>query len=153
LLTPTTSTPSTPQTSTLTSIELFQDIFELPDKNIYLISNEQIIFPITLTSTHRKIIHSLAIELDLFHCSVGEGNSRQIIISKVLPIILPQQYQNKKIDDKNDVKLLPKLNIIHQYFQLSDEEKKLRENLVCIDLKGDDLKRRLQQLHMLILNL
>jgi len=45
-------------------------------------NDQEKIYPPSITSSQRKKIHGIAESLRLYHSSIGEGNERQIKISK-----------------------------------------------------------------------
>jgi hypothetical protein len=92
---------------------------------LFDITEDQIIFPVALTSAHRRFVHLIAMELELFHCSIGSSSDqRQIIVSRKLPILTPEEDLTPTVSFKS--------NIIHQYFELTEEEKSYRRALLGI---------------------
>lgn len=111
-------------------------------------NSDQIVFPITLSSTYRRKIHLIAMELELFHCSIGSVSSgnRQIIISRKLPIITPSEEKShsNQQDSQQMTSLSFKSNVSHQYFLLTSEEKAQRQSLLGIGL-NDQQQQELSQ--------
>jgi hypothetical protein len=118
------------------------EVPQIPN-DLFDINHDQITFPVTLSSIYRRKIHIIAMELELFHCSIGsiESNNRQIIISRKLPIITPNEEDNRQ-SQLNPIKMNSlsfKSNICHQYFLLTPQERLQRQSLLGIGL--DDQQR------------
>jgi hypothetical protein len=124
------------------------EVPQIPNE-LFDINHDQITFPVTLSSALRRKIHLIAMELELFHCSVGsvESNNRQIIISRKLPIITPNEEDNRQ-NQQNSIErnssLSFKSNISHQYFLLTPDEKSHRHSLLGIGL-NDQQRQELSQ--------
>eukprot|EP01041_Mallomonas_annulata_P003621 gene3621-7203_t len=57
------------------------EIVNVPD-SVFQASSQVVFFPPILSSAERRIVHKLAIRLELYHASFGEGSSRYTCVSK-----------------------------------------------------------------------
>jgi hypothetical protein len=112
-------------------IELTEPMVTNVPNELFDITADQIIFPIHLSSAHRRFVHLIAMELELFHCSIGSSSSssssdqRQIIVSRQLPILTP-------FEENLTPAVSFKSNILHQYFELTEEDRLHRQALLGI---------------------
>ena len=111
-------------------------------------SSETIDFPCDLTPAERRIVHQLCLRLDLFHASKGEGDQRQVTISKSIDFfessISQQQEPDADAVDVPNVDLKIDSSIWYdgravkpvmkaRYFDLSEKEvRKMHEKVDSI---------------------
>jgi hypothetical protein len=79
-----------------------------------IFSNSEVVhFPSNLSSRERHEVHSAAASLDLFHCSVGDGSDRHVVVSRAA-FALPEQQPS------SSVKQVAKPYCPHRALSMSD---------------------------------
>ena len=88
-------------------------------------------FPASLNSKLRKVVHSVALDLDIYHSSVGDGENRHIVLSrKPIDVLIsspsPHRWYNINI---------PKISLRPAYFNFEGHRVGLLQHLVdCVAL-------------------
>lgn len=92
--------------------EYIEDIFyKLINPWLKEDTNLVYVFPKSLKSYHRQILHSIAEKLHLFHTSCGEEKNRYIILSKISLDGIVEKNTDTKVDESEEVKIIDKTEI------------------------------------------